>query len=194
MPQSDNNPITALLTAASAGDMGAGRRLWSVIYDELRRLARRQMANEGQRSALSPTALVHEAYFRLFEGSDVEWKDRQHFFGAAARAMRQVRIDDARTKNRLKRGGGAQPGPLSDGSLAFDQDPSELLAVDEALNQLEQRDQRKAEVVMLRYFVGFTIDETATALGISPRLVDKEWKLARAWLHRELSKGDTAAR
>jgi DNA-directed RNA polymerase specialized sigma24 family protein len=78
--------------------------------------------------------------------------------------------------------------------LAFDQDPSELLAVDEALNQLEQRDQRKAEVVMLRYFVGFTIDETATALGISPRLVDKEWKLARAWLHRELSKGDTAAR
>ena len=192
MSQPPSSPITQLLAAANQGDSSAVRQLWSVIYDELRRIARRQVADEAPAHAREPTTLVHEAYFRLMGGDGVEWSDRKHFFGAAARAMRQIRVDDARRRNRLKRGGGQRPGALIDDPPALDEDPAEVLAVHEALDKLEREDPRKAEVVTLRYFAGLTVEECASALDVSPRTVDNEWRFARIWLHRELSKGDTS--
>ncbi len=189
--QPTSNPITQLLAAAGEGDEAAQRQLWAVIYDELRKLAQSQMAAEAAGHTLQPTALVHEAFFRLFGDAEAEWSSRKHFFGAAAKAMRQIRIDDARRRNRLKRGGGERPGVLADEPPVFDQDPTEVLAVHDALDRLEGEDSRKAEVVMLRYFAGLTEEEAASALGVSRRTVQIEWRLARAWLHRELSKGDT---
>lgn len=200
------SPVTELLAAAGRGDGGAHERLWALVYDELHRVARRQMADEAPGHTLQTTALVNEAYLRLIGDVDVQWANRRHFFAAAAKAMRRIRIDDARRRGRLKRGG-PQPGneasrqqgnkvdasaarakrvPL-DEAVVFDDDPAEVLAVDEALSKLEQKDPRKAEIVQLRYFAGLTVDETADALGISPRTVDREWVFARAWLKRNLS-------
>ncbi len=194
MPTPNDSPITHLLVATGDGDESARTQLWTVIYGELRRLASHQMSAEAGGHTLQPTALVHEAFFRLFDGKDVDWANRRHFFGAAARAMRRIRIDDARKRKRLKRGGEQQRVSLDDAPAFFQQDPTEALAVDEALERLEQEDSRKAEVVMLRYFVGMTEEETAAALGISRRAVQGDWRVARAWLHRELSKGDTSIR
>ncbi len=186
-----DSPVTELLAAVGRGEDSAQEALWAVVYDELRRVARGQMAGEASDLTLQPTALVHEAYFRLFDSQDVQWSSRRHFFAAAAKAMRRIRIDDARKRKRLKRGGAERPAHLAEEPPLFDQDPVEVLAVDEAVDKLEQLDPRKARVVMLRYFAGLTVDETADALDVSPRTVDNEWRLARAWLHRELSKGDT---
>ena len=191
MSSPTSSPVTLLLDAVVQGDESAQNRLWSVIYDELHRLAQQQMANEAPGRTLQTTALVHEAYLRLMGGEDVHWSNRRHFFGAAARAMRQIRIDDARRRHRLKRGGGERPRRLQEDPGVFDQDPADVLAINEALDKLEQRDSRQAEVVMLRYFAGLSIDECASAMGVSPRTVDADWRLARAWLHRELSMGDT---
>ncbi|MFH1745646.1 MAG: sigma-70 family RNA polymerase sigma factor [Planctomycetota bacterium] len=185
-------PITELLAAAGRGDGNAQEQLWSAIYDDLRRVARNQLKGDAHNRTLQPTALVHEAYFRLVGGGPTEWANRRHFFSAAAQAMRCIRIDDARRRDRLKRGGGGKPVPLMEEPVVFDQDPIEVLAVDEALSRLEQSDPRKAEIVVLRYFGGLSRAETAEALDLSPRTVDGEWRVARAWLHRELSKGDTA--
>jgi RNA polymerase sigma factor (TIGR02999 family) len=191
MPASDPEPVTQLLVAASQGDTRAGSRLWTVVYDELRRLAQRQLANEGRDCTLESTALIHEAFLRLVGEEPVEWASRRHFFAAAARAMRHIRIDDARKRGRIKRGGDQQAQALRDELAVFDNDPMEVLAVDEALKKLEEVAPRQAEVVMLRYFAGLSVDETAQALGVSPRTVDYEWRFARAWLHRELGRGDT---
>jgi RNA polymerase sigma factor (TIGR02999 family) len=149
------------------------------------------MAREASRRTLQTTVLVSEAYLRLVGDADVQWANRRHFFAAAARAMRRIRIDDARKRQRLKRGGGRPVGQLEDDPAAFDQDATELLAIDEALSKLEKADPRKAEVVMLRYFAGLSVEETAAALDIAPRTVDSEWRFAKVWLHRELSKGNT---
>ncbi len=186
-----NPPITKLLASVTRGDLRAQRRLWSVIYDELHGMARSQMAKEAGARTLQPTALLHEAYFRLFGDNDIEWDNRNHFFATAAKVMRQIRIDDARGRKRIKRGGGQRAGELCDDPPVWDQDPAEVLAIGEAIERLEQTDPRKAEIVNLRYFAGMTETETATALGVSRRTVQIDWRLARAWLHRELSKGDT---
>ncbi len=193
MTSPKQSPLTELLAAVSDGDPAAQGKLWSAIYGELRRVAQQQMAGETPGRTLQPTALVHEAYFRLFGDKKVQWANRRHFFAAAAEAMRRIRVDDARIRNRLKRGGGEQPGAILDAPAVFDQDPIEMLAVDEALDRLGQTDARKAQVVKLRYFAGLTVDECAAVLEVSPRTVDKDWAFARAWLHRELSKGDTNA-
>lgn len=177
--------ITQLLWAATKGDDRARCALWTVIYDELRALARGQL--DARPRTLQPTALVHEAYFRLFGRGDVRWENRRQFFAAAGRAMRQIRIDDVRRKRRQKRGGGAAPLELTIDPAREEQDPAELLAVHEALDKLEKLDPRKAEVVTLRYYVGLTIDECAEAMAVSPRTVDADWRFARTWLHRELS-------
>jgi len=187
-----SNPITQLLAAVGQGDESASERLWTAIYEELHSLAQRQMANEAPGGTLQPTSLVHEAYLRLLGGEDVHWNNRRHFFAAAAKAMRQIRIDDARKRKRLKRGGGQKPEVLQEGPPVFDQDPIEVLAIDEALRKLGSTDPRKAELVALRYFAGLTMDEIAHAMGLPARTVDREWSFARAWLHRELSKGDSA--
>lgn len=190
------NPITQLLAAAGDGDVVARDRLWGLIYDELHRLARQQLAGDAAKRHLQPTTLVNEAYLRLVGDGHVQWADRRHFFGAAAQAMRRIRVEDARRRRRLKRGGGRRPEPAGtadgrnplDNILVFDRDPVKVIALDEALRRLEERDPCKAEVVLLRFFAGLSVEETAKVLGISPRGVDKEWAFARAWLHRELSK------
>ena len=184
------SPVTQLLAAVSGGDAGAQDRLWSLIYDELRRLAQHQMAAEAPGHTLQPTALVHEAYFRLFGETPVQWSSRGHFFTAAAEAMRRIRVDDARRRGRLKRGGGQQLGAITDDPSVCDQDPVEVLAVGEAIEELEQTAPRQAEVVKLRYFTGLTVDECAAVLEVSPRTVDKDWAFARAWLHRRLADSD----
>ena len=184
-------PITQLLDAVGGGDSEALNRLWSTVYDELHRLARSQLAQEGSGCSFQTTSLVNETYLRLIGDGDVSWANRRHFFGAAAKAMRRILVDDARMRERLKRGGGQAPGPLLDELPGPEQDPLKLLAISEALEKLEHVDPPRAEIAMLRYFAGLSIDETAAAINVSPRTVDTGWRFARAWLHRELSKGDS---
>jgi len=197
--------VTQLLVAIGRGEKSAHDRLWELVYEELRVIARHQMASEASRRMLQPTALVHEVFVRLVGDGNAQWNGRGHFFSAAAKAMRRIRIDDARRRKRLKRGGGrptmqlgarqeTDSAPVSDPPHAggpFDGDPTELLALDEALRRLEQIAPRQAQVVMLRYFAGLTIVETAEALGVAARTVNAEWRLARAWLHRELGSDTT---
>jgi RNA polymerase sigma factor (TIGR02999 family) len=167
--------------------------LLPLVYEELRRLARGQMKNErggpsGQ--TLQATALVHEAYLRLVGDADVQWQNRAHFFGAAARAMRRILVDRARHRGRRKRGGDWDRVELGDKSMpgAGPGGGTDLVGLDAALARLEAEDSRKAEVVMLRYFAGLSIEETAAALSLSTATVKNEWTFARAWLKRELER------
>ncbi len=187
------NLVTQLLAAAGRGEATAQNKLWSVIYDELHALAQWQMAREPPGHTLQATALVHEAYLRLVGDEEVQWANRRHFFAAAAQAMRRIRIDEARRRRTRRRGGDRQRVPLSEADAVSDQDSATLLALDEALKKLERVEPRQAEVVLLRYFAGMTVEETARALDLSPKTVNNEWRFARAWLHRELTKGDTSA-
>jgi RNA polymerase sigma factor (TIGR02999 family) len=180
--------ITSLLSAVGTGDAAAAERLWRLVYDELHRIAQSKMAQEGRRGDIQTTVLVQEAYLRLVgnDGAAIP-AHRPHFFAAAANAMRQFLVDDARKRGRLKRGAKQTPGELGGALGVFENDPAELLALDEALRKLRERDPQKAEIVQLRFFAGLTIDETAEALGVSSRLVDKEWRFAKAWLKREMA-------
>jgi RNA polymerase sigma factor (TIGR02999 family) len=191
MTGNPTGPITQLLDAAAQGDAAVLNRLWSAVYEEVHCLARAQLAQEGSGCPLQPTLLVNEAYLRLIGDGQVEWTSRRHFFGAAATAMRRILVDDARLRGRLKRGSGKTPGPLPEEAPGPNEDPAMLLAISDALEKLEQDDPTRAEIVMLRYFAGLSIDETAAAMGVAPRTVDTGWRFARAWLHRELSKGDS---
>ena len=179
--------ITSLLSAVSNGDAGAAERLWRAVYDELHGIAHARMACEGRHGDLQTTVLVQEAYLRLVgsEGAAIP-ANRRHFFAAAANAMRQFLVDDARKRGRQKRGAGQRPAELSEEPATIDCDPAEILSLDEALTRLRALSERKAEIVQLRYFAGLSVDETAEVLGISPRQVDKAWRFAKAWLHREL--------
>jgi len=183
--------MTQLLNAASQGDRGAQDEIWSAIYDELRNLARAQLAHEGPGCDVQPTALVSEVYLRLFGGDPAEWPSRQYFWAAVTKAMRRILVDDARYRLRKKRGEGEKPGPLPRELPSASYDPVTVLAIDEALERLKRDDERRATIVELRYFTGLSIDETASALGVSSGTVDAAWRLARAWMHRELKKGDT---
>lgn len=161
------------------------------LYAELRRLAARSLRSERSSHTLEPTALVNEAYLRLSTQSQVHWRDRAHILGAAATAMRRILVDHARARDAEKRGSGAEKVELDEGLVGLSIEASksaELLALDRALEQLEALDPRMVQVVELRHFAGLSIEETADALGISPATVKREWTLARAWLHRELSR------
>lgn len=165
-------------------------RLLPVVYDELRVLAAAQLRGERPDHSLQPTALVHEAYVRLVADDRTPWKDRGHFFRAAAQAMRRILVEHARSRGRDKRGAGRKRVSLSAvGALSWN-DPADLLALDEALRRLEKRDPRSAEVVLLRYFGGLSVAETAEALGCSERTVNRDWIFARVWLERALRPGD----
>jgi RNA polymerase sigma factor (TIGR02999 family) len=179
--------VTGILRAVEAGDSAATDRLLPLVYEELRRLAHQQMAREAPGQTLQATALVHEAYLRLVDAKTVGWESRGHFFAAAARAMRQILVDRARRRGAIKRGGDQLR--LSLGAVepeADDWSPEQTVAFDEALNRLEQMDPRKAKIVMLRFFAGLTIEETANALGISQTTVKNEWQFARTWLFKEM--------
>lgn len=178
--------ITRLLDAAEQGDPKAAEQLLPLVYDELRRMAAVRMAGETPGHTLQPTALVHEAWLRLASGGQPRWENRAHFFGAAAEAMRRILVEHARRKQSLKRGAGAQREELHDSALVLAAPPDELLAVHEALDLLARENPQAAELVKLRYFVGLTMDETASVLGLAKRTAEGIWTYARTWLHRQI--------
>ena len=179
--------VTRLLQAWGLGDKHALERLTPLVYDELHRLAHRYMSAEQPGQTLQTTALVHEVYLRLVDVENVDWRNRAHFYGLCARLMRRILIDFARSRNYQKRGGLIPHIELEEAATVSAVVGCELLAVDDALKQLAAVDARKSEVVELRFFGGLTVEETATALGVSPETVMRDWKLAKAWLLRELS-------
>jgi len=183
----ESRSVTQILEAAGRGDPRAARDLLPLVYGELRRLARARMAKTPAGNTLQPTALVHEAYLRLVGDVDPSWNSRGHFFAAAAQAMRQILIDQARRKASLKRGGEHQRIPLEDVALSIGVPADDLLSLDDALEQLERADPRKGEIVMLRYFAGLTTAETAEVLGVSVRTIEREWRFIRTFLFSQLS-------
>ncbi|HPF40186.1 MAG TPA: ECF-type sigma factor [Phycisphaerae bacterium] len=193
--------VTEILSAIDSGDTGAVDRLLPLVYDELRAIARRQMANERADATLQPTSLLHEAYLRLIGGAGLAAPSRAYFFAAAAEAMRRILIDRARSSRALKRGGAglhAPPNGADTGRfrrirldaipLSADDISSELLDLDDALVRLAADDPKKAELVKLRFFAGLSLDEAAAAVGVSPATADRHWRYARAWLYRELTR------
>lgn len=185
-----NPPPTQIERAIEAlreGRPGASENLLPLVYEHLRRLARARMAHVPPGNTLQPTALVHEAYLRLAGSKDPDWDGRGHFFAAAAEAMRQILVDQARRKGAIKRGGDRQRLELDDVELPIEPPSDDILDLDSALRSLTEIDPIKAQVVMLRYFAGLDREETAGALDISPRTVDRHWVYARTWLHREMS-------
>jgi len=181
--------ITRLLLDWRDGDRAALDQLIPQVYDELRRLAGRYVRREPADSPLQPTALISEAYLRLVDQGRIDWQGRTHFFAVAARQMRRILVDQARERRAAKRGGGAAPVTVVDDALAGGEPVAgvDLLALDAALGELAGIDARQAELVELRFFAGMTVPETATALGISPATVKREWALAKAWLYRKLN-------
>jgi RNA polymerase sigma factor (TIGR02999 family) len=186
MSAEPDQPITDLLRAARAGDAGAAERLLAVVYQELHQLARTRMAHLPPGQTLQPTALVHEAYLRLTNKSDVGWESRQHFFFAAARAMRDILVEQARRKSGLARGGGRHRRELDEACAVLEPPAENVLAVHEALGELEKEDPLKAQIVLLRYFSGMTTAETAEVLGLAERTLDRQWRYIRAWLLKRL--------
>lgn len=179
--------VTALLAEASAGRREALDRLIPIVYEELRQVAHRRLREERPDHTLNTTALVHEAYLKLVDIKRVEWRDRVHFFGVAASAMRRILIDHARTRNRAKRGGPQQTQVPLDAALAVSEDQDEhLIALDDALARLEAENARHGRVVECRFFAGLTLEETAEVLGTSLATVKRDWVFCRAWLNREL--------
>lgn len=194
----DAGEVTRLLQRWSDGDDGALGRMLPMVYDELRRMARRHLQRERDGHTLQGTSLVHEVYLRLAEKGPVEWESRAHFFGWASTLMRHILIDHARSRHAAKRGGGAElvsldalqeeRGEAAEPAAPEPDDLPDLIAIDQALRRLERLDPQQGRVVELRYFCGLSVAETAEALGISPATVKREWITARAWLLRELGR------
>jgi RNA polymerase sigma-70 factor (ECF subfamily) len=180
--------VTQLLHRVSTGGRDALNDLLEVVHSELRRQAARYLRRERQNHTLQPTALVNEAFMRLIDQRSVQWQNRAHFFGVAAQAMRRIVIDHARTKQRIKRGGVQQAVTLDEAMMAGESQSMDVLALDEALTRLGRLDARQARIVELRYFAGLSVEETAEVSGLSPATIKREWAMARAWLHAELTK------
>ncbi len=185
--------ITRLLKAWGCGDSAALDRLTPLVYEQLHRMARRHMRNERAGHTLQPTALVNEAFLRLVDTQDVEWTDRAHFFAVCARVMRRILVDAARSRAATKRGGRADRAELAT-AINLDNLPTpgtemsaQVYELDQALNALARIDPRRAQVIELRFFGGLSVEETGHVLQVSPQTVMRDWKLARAWLARELS-------
>jgi RNA polymerase sigma factor (TIGR02999 family) len=178
--------VTALLHAAARGEENAPEQLLPLVYAQLRALAQKHMRGERSDHTLQATALVHEAYVRLVQNENIDWKGRGHFYVSAANAMRRVLIDHARSSGAVKRGGDWNNVSLNLADLAAGRGLNELLGVDEALDELASIEPRAAEIVRLRFFAGLSVDDTAKALDIAPRSVDREWQYARAWLRKRL--------
>jgi RNA polymerase sigma factor (TIGR02999 family) len=182
------NEVTHILSAVQEDDLHSASRLWPLVYEELRRLAAQQLAREPGGQTLQPTALVHEAYFRLVgAGGDQHWDNRGHFFAAAAEAMRRLLIDNARRKRRPKHGGDRRRVDADVAAPQREMPPEDLLALDEALEKLAKEEPAKAELVKLRFFAGLTMPEAAEALGISLATAERHWTYARTWLYAELA-------
>ncbi|HMB70018.1 MAG TPA: ECF-type sigma factor [bacterium] len=189
------SPVERMLHAADRRDPKASRELLPLVYDELRRLARSRMAKLPPGNTLQPTALVHEAYLRLAgkPHTQASWNHMGHFFGAAAEAMRQILVDQARRKSARKRGAGMTRLDVDDHEIPIHPPADDVLALNDALERLQKDDERKARIVLLRHFAGLTRDETAAAMGLSPRTIDREWRYILARFHKEIS-GDSTDR
>ena len=188
----DGALLTRLLNEAGAGDARASADLLPLVYEQLRALAARRMRQERPDQTLQATALVHEAYLRLVDAKagDVngqQWDGRWHFFAAAAEAMRRILVEGARRRGRLKRGGGQRRQSLDLLELTVDNPPDDLLALDEALDELAAKHPQQAQLVKLRYFAGLTMEEAAAALGVSVRSAGRDWAFARAWLYARIT-------
>jgi RNA polymerase sigma-70 factor, ECF subfamily len=181
------SPVTVLLAKARSGDSSALANVFPLIYDELRRLAQQQLHREPDGHTLSPTALVHEAYMRLIDYSRMEWAGRAHFLAVAATAMRRILVDHARGHRSAKRGGMLRRVSIDDVELGTEDRAELLVAIDDALARLKEIDARQAQVVECRFFGGMTEEETAAALGISPRTAKRDWAKAKSWLHKEIA-------
>lgn len=185
----DSSPtdVTELLAAWGNGDQAAGDRLIPLVYQELHRLAHHYMKRESPHHTLQTSALVNEAFVRLVDQKNVKWQNRAHFFGIAAQMMRRILVDHARSRHYAKRGGGAQQISFDEALVISDERTAEVVAVDEALQRLEEFDARKSKIVEMRFFAGLSIQETAEVLGVSPGTIMRDWTLAKAWLRREIS-------
>jgi RNA polymerase sigma factor (TIGR02999 family) len=182
MAETANSRVTHIIQAAQGGDQEAAAQLLPLVYAELRKLAHARMSRQGPGQTLDPTALVHEAYLRLVGKRGLPLESRKHFFFAAARAMRDILVERARSKAGPKRGGGRQRVELTD-AVAINEPPAtEVLALHEALKELEKEDPLKAQIVNLRYFTGMNVDEIANVLGLSVRTVQRHWRFIKAWL------------
>jgi RNA polymerase sigma factor (TIGR02999 family) len=190
LPSSDSTcrDVTDLLLAWRAGDPSALDRLMPAVHEELRRLARRQMRGERRDHTLQTTALVNEAYLRLIDLSRVRWQDRAHFFAMSARLMRCILVDHARSRQYQKRSGGSLRVTLDEALVGAPERGADLVALDDALDALAAVDARKSQVVEMRFFGGLSVDETAEALRVSGQTVMRDWRLAKAWLLRELAR------
>jgi RNA polymerase sigma factor (TIGR02999 family) len=178
--------VTAVLASADREGRDVFDQLLPLVYDELRRIARRHLVHERRQRTLSTTGLVHEAYLKMVDQAKVPLRSRSYFFAAAARAMRQVLVDAGRRRGRLKRGGGAEARDVGELEVAADDLAAGLGDLDEALDRLAAEFPRQARVVECRFFGGLSVEETAEALALAPRTVKRDWALARAWLYREL--------
>jgi len=183
---STTSDATALIFDVRSGDTSAIDRLFPLVYDELRRIAHIHLVGERPDHTLSTTALVHEAYLKLVDQTRAGWEDRAHFCAIASRAMRRILIDYARQRNRLKRGGPAKPVSLDETDIAVEESVTALLAIDDALTRLADMDERSAQVVEYRFFGGLLEEEIAEVMKVSVRTVRREWRKARAWLHKEM--------
>ena len=179
--------ITEILEAINEGDREGFRQLFPLVYDQLRKIARTRMAREHGLT-LQTTDLVHEVYLRLLQDENPKWENRRHFFAVGAEAMRRILIENARRRASLKRGGHQLKVPFHESMIAVNSDPYVILNFDQALTRLRAQDPVMEEVVKLRCFAGLTVKETALAMGISPRNVDRHWAAAKAWLYKEMSR------
>jgi RNA polymerase sigma-70 factor (ECF subfamily) len=180
--------VTQLLIGWSRGDKEALDQLVPLVYDELRRQASRYLRRERPGHTLQTTALINEAYLRLIDQKSVRWQNRAQFFGIAAQLMRRILVDHARTKHRAKRGGSGIRVSLSDAIAVTKDSDTDLVELDEALNRLAGIDPQQSKIVELRFFSGLNVEETAAALNISPATVKRDWRVAKAWLHREINR------
>jgi RNA polymerase sigma factor (TIGR02999 family) len=180
--------VTVLLRAWSEGDPSAPEKLTPLIYAELRRLAKRSMSRENPQHTLETGALINEAYLRLADWKNAKWENRAHFYGVASQIMRRVLVDYARARGYQKRGGGLRPVSLDEAMVPSAERAPDILALDDALDQLTKLDARKGQVVELRFYGGLSVDETAAILKVSPFTVLRDWNFAKAWLHREMVK------
>jgi RNA polymerase sigma factor (TIGR02999 family) len=181
-------PVTVLLRQLSQGNQAAFDALMPVVYEQLRKLAAQCLSSERRDHTLAATALVHEAYLRLV-GTDIDWQNRAHFYAVAARVMRRILVDHARTKKRDKRGGGSVPVPFEEALMVGSEPPDGILELDQALTRLATRDERKSRIVEMVFFGGLTLEEASAVLGTSVASVHRELKMAKAWLYVELTGG-----
>jgi RNA polymerase sigma factor (TIGR02999 family) len=187
MNDAQTHEVTEILREWFGGDEKAAERLFPLVYDELKRQARRSLSNERRDHTLQPTALVHEAYLRLLDQTVLRAENRTHFFAIASRLMRQILVDHARNRNAEKRGGAAQRLSLEDKDVSLEEIAGDILSLNDALERFEKFDERKARVVEMRFFAGLKESEIADVLGVNEKTVRRDWQFAKLWLYRELS-------